>query len=85
MSEQAPEFDGYPCFGYVYNLDGFYYAPVEIDSDTQMGNFLTRVAHPAIERGQEVRVTDRNDHLIFHAEKGEILWPNETGVPPQES
>lgn len=86
MSEETPPASrqDLPLFGYVYELDGMYHAPIELGSFTQLENFMVRVAKPCMENGQEIRITDVDDHMVFWAKEGAVKWPNETMVPPSE-
>lgn len=69
----------YPFFGYVYNHAGYYHAPIKLDTETMLENFLDRVARHAIEEKREVMVTDCDDYAVFHAKGGEILFPKAGG------
>jgi hypothetical protein len=69
------EFNDYPCYGYVYNDEGFHTGGIVLTNETHVENFLLRVAPLHIRAGREVMVTDSLDQAIFHSKHGKILWP----------
>jgi hypothetical protein len=73
MDESWPLF---PIKLYIFNSDGTYGQPIEINSDAQLQGVGTQfVVRFAVENGQEVIMTDPMDITVFHAKDGKILFP----------
>jgi hypothetical protein len=72
--------DDYPFFGYIYNADGYHPGPVELGTQTQLYNFLDRLARVAIAEKREVIVTDNMDFCVFQAKDGKVIWPDDDVV-----
>jgi len=66
----------FPVFLYLYGADGKHGGAIILESEEQLNGagvwFLVRLH---IDEGREVRITDPGDHLLFHAEHGEVVWP----------
>lgn len=73
-----PDAPLFPLRLYVYTEDGFHDEGIEIVSEAQLqGPGVRLILQVAMERGVEIRMTDPNDFLVFHADKGQILFPTE--------
>ncbi len=71
----------YPMQVYIYNLDGTYGDPVQIDSVEQLSGPGTKMMiRTAMQEKREIRITDPGDSLLFHAKNGKILWDGKTLV-----
>lgn len=69
----------FPCFLYIYELDGFHRGYEVIESDEELKASAGKIK-AAIQEGREVRITDLGDYLLFHAEKGQILFPTRADI-----
>ena len=65
----------YPISIYIYNLDGSYGEPIQINSDAQLNSLGTKIIlRVAMGQRQEIRMTDPGDRMLFHAKDGKILF-----------
>ena len=71
MIEQS---SGYPMFVYIYNAQGRYGEPVRVNNVQQLEDQFISNIKSAVQAGLEVRITDLDDCLVFHAENGLILF-----------
>jgi len=73
----------YPMFIYIYNADGTYGEPIQINSEAQLkGPGTIMVLRHAMQSGVEIRITDPGDLLVFHANHGKIIFDGQH--PPAE-
>jgi hypothetical protein len=73
MSAEQPL---YPIRLYIYQPDGMHDGGIEIISEAQLNGPGTRmILEDAMARGVEIRMTDPADFLVFHADKGKVLFP----------
>ena len=71
----------YPLTLYIYNEQGFHDEGITLVSNAQLNGPGTRMLIlDALNRGVEIRMTDPGDSLVFHADKGKVLFP----PPPAE-
>ena len=71
----------YPLTLYIYDEQGFHDEGVTLVSDAQLNGPGTRMLIlDALNRSVEIRITDPGDFLVFHADKGKVLFP----PPPAE-
>jgi hypothetical protein len=74
--EMSAERPLYPMRLYVYQPDGMHDEGIEITSQSQLNGPGTRmILEAAMARGVEIRMTDPGDFLVFHADKGKVLFP----------
>ena len=70
--------DGSPNFPmkvFVYRKDGTYGAPVVVESDEELKSpRIKGLIRDAFKSGVEVRITDPDDYLLFHANNGRIIF-----------
>lgn len=65
----------YPMSVYIYDADGNYGFPVRIMSEAQLTGPGTKLMlQVAMRQKVEIRITDPGDMLLFHANKGKILF-----------
>ena len=65
----------FPMFVYIYEADGTYGDPVQINSEAQLHGPDTRIMiKVAMEQKREIRITDPGDLMLFHAKDGRILF-----------
>ena len=66
----------YPISLYIYNLDGTYGEPVQINSDAQLNSPGTKmIVRIAMDEKRKIIMTDPGDMCVFHAEDGKVLYP----------
>lgn len=66
----------YPIRLYLYDANGRYGEPIQIDSQEQLYGVGTRTLIK-MHMQNEVRMTDPMDRLVFHAKDNEVLFPTE--------
>ena len=70
------EYPLFPLQVYIYELDGTYGEPIQVNSEAQLhGPGTRRVLEIAIKEGREVRICDPGDLLVFHAVGGKVVFP----------
>ncbi len=74
MRPATPHTD-FPLYLYLYNPDGTYGAPVDIQSDNSLQTLFRLVVLPSVRSGLEVVITDPLDLCVFHAKDGVVLFP----------
>jgi len=75
----------FPMFLYLYGADGMHDRPIEIESEEVLNGAGVRfMVRSHIDDGLEVRITDPGDHLVFHAEHGEVVWPTKEEIERQQ-
>ena len=68
----------YPISLYIYDRRGYHPGAIEIVSYEQlMGPGTRLLVRSAVDSGLEVRMTDPEDRLIFHARDGRVVWPDD--------
>lgn len=66
----------FPLRLYIYDSQGMHDGGIEIASESQLNGPGTRlIVWAAVNSGNEVRITDPDDFLVFHANNGEVLFP----------
>ena len=72
----------YPMFLYIYEKDGMHGDPVQINSEAQLHDPGTvMILKIAMQEKREIRITDPNDFLLFHAQDGKILFDGKEHYP----
>lgn len=64
----------WPLFLFIYNIEGYHDNGIRLESENDL-NVMQAEILTAINNGQEVRITDREDYLVFHAKDRRIVWP----------
>ncbi len=76
MSSPTDNLDSFPMSLYIYDEEGFHPGPILIYSEPQLRSpEIILLLQDAIRREVEIRITDPMDFLVFHADKGIILFP----------
>ena len=66
----------WPVLLYLYDETGRHGAPIEIRStEALQGHRIRSLVQNNMEAGNEVRMTDPADILVFHAVRGVVVWP----------
>ncbi len=66
----------FPISLYIYDDDGHYGDPLIIRSEAQLnGPGIKMVLQVEMEQGHEIRMTDPDDRLVFHAQEGKVIFP----------
>ena len=66
---------GFPIIGYIYDNRGYHGGKVWIHSKDQLNLFMAGPVRQARLENREVRITDGGDFMIYHSEKGQLIWP----------
>lgn len=67
--------DEFPLRLYEYNTEGRYGKPVRIDNAAQLEIAMRTTVRRALDEKREIRITDMDDFLCFHARNGGIVFP----------
>ena len=71
----------YPLQLYIFNADGTYGEPIQINSKSHLyGVGVRMVLQNAIRSGVEVRMCDPSDSIVLHAVNGEIIFPTQEQI-----
>lgn len=68
---------GYPMKVFVYGFDGRHSGGDDILSERALNLAFQLLVVPAMRERREVRIVDVDDHLVFHAIGGKVVWPDE--------
>jgi hypothetical protein len=72
MSNEDPLF---PIKIYIYEADGMYGEPIQINSEAQLNGPGTKlILRVAMQQKREIVMTDPGDLTLFHAKDGKILF-----------
>lgn len=71
----APASPSFPLFLYLYDEHGRHGAPTEIADEAELAAAMDIMVRDHIGRKLEVRITNLADELVFHSQKGKLLWP----------
>jgi hypothetical protein len=71
----AQEDDDFPLKLYEYSALGRYGEPTVIEDVVALADAMRSKIKSALDDEREIRITDMNDVLVFHAKDGKILWP----------
>ncbi|MGI9306117.1 MAG: hypothetical protein ACR2P5_02310 [Gammaproteobacteria bacterium] len=61
--------------GFIYTAEGRHDRGERIPDRGRLGTFMAVCVTRALKNKVEVRITDCDDYLIFHAVGGEIIYP----------
>lgn len=64
----------YPLFVYLYDSHGYYTEPIRVAGRPSLEVLFKTMIADSIKENREVRITDVDDFLVFHAFKGHIKW-----------
>ncbi len=68
----------YPLYLYEYDAAGKHGAPIDIPTELGLQILMGTAVKAAIQAKREVRITDEEDNIVFHAKDGSVLWPPPT-------
>jgi len=72
-----PDKNLYPLYLYIYDENGFHSIGVRLDDKQKLEYAFKTSIKFAIANKREVRITDSDDLLCFHAKDGKILYDGE--------
>lgn len=74
----------FPLFCYEFGFDGYHRGAKVISNQAEFEEIKKTIIARALEERREVRITNKDDRMVYWVMLGEVAWDGQGEPPPAE-